>query len=282
MIGMSLSISLLVGIAIGSFAWSFRNGIKRRADRDVAWLDEIRLRFNPNITDSHKYVYWMYGIQFVVILPTLLYLITVKVLALAIWLLFWMLPQVIANYKWKKRLKVLDEQLPVMIRRLGSLLGSGLSFAQALRQMSDDFPPPMMYECMIMSQGWEMGENFDGIVASTAERLELPSFQLFSVIVIMNNQLGGNIVKTLEKLSESLESQNAMNKEIRAATAEGRATIWGLLAAPPLMLGIVTFIDSKSVGELFSTWLGFGILGVASVIIMIGYIWARRIVHFEY
>ena len=279
---LALSISLFTGVAVASLVWSFRRGLQKRLDHDVAWLDEIRLRFDPNVSNSRKYVLWWYGLQFLLVLPLLYLFISMKFLALAVWLLFWFVPQLVADLKWKKRLNLLDEQLPQMIRRLGILLGSGLSFAQALKQLADDFPPPMMYECMIMSQGWEMGENFDSIIVSAAERLDMPSFQLFSIIIIMNNQLGGNIVKTLEELSESLESQNSMKKEIRAATAEGRASIWGLLAAPPLMLGIVTIIDSKSVGEMFSSWLGLGILGLALVFIVCGYIWARRIVHFDY
>ncbi len=278
----TLGIALFTGVAVAALVWSFRNGVSRRIDHDVAWLDEIRLRFKPDVRDSAKYVYYWYCLMFLVIMPLFYFLFSLKILGLALWLAFWFIPQLVADIKWKKRLEELDNQLPQMIRRLGILLGSGLSFTQSLKQLAEDFPPPMMYECLIMSQGWEMGENFDSIVMSASQRLDLPSFQLFAIIVIMNNQLGGNIVKTLEELSASLESQNAMKKEIKAATAEGRASTWGLLAAPPLMLAIVTVIDSDSVMEMFNTWLGFGILCVAGVFIGTGYYWARRIVRIDY
>ncbi len=278
----TLGIALFTGIAVAAFVWSFRNGVSRRISHDVAWLDEIRLRFKPDVKDSEKYIYYWYCLMFIVMMPLFYFLFSLKILGLALWLAIWFIPQLVADFKWKKRLEELDEQLPKMIRRLSILLGSGLSFTQSLKQLAEDIPPPMMYECLIMSQGWEMGENFDSIVASTAQRLDMPSFQLFSVIVIMNNQLGGNIVRTLEELSESLESQNAMKKELKAATAEGRASTLGLLAAPPLMLAIVTLIDSKAVIEMFNTWMGFGMLCVAGVFIGSGYYWARRIVRIDY
>jgi Flp pilus assembly protein TadB len=57
--------------------------------------------------------------------------------------------------------------------------------------------------------------------------------------------------------------------------------IYGLLLAPPVMLGIVTIIDKHAVGLFFTTGMGLGIFAIAMVFILSGVFWARRIARID-
>ena len=277
MYGVILSICLLWATAAAALAWSFRGGFSRRLERDVAWLEEVRLRFNPSAGNSRIYVQAAYFIHCAVLLPLLHFLIPIPFLGIALWLCLWLLPQRVADLKWTLRLRRIDEQLPQMVRKLAALCGAGLAPSEALQQLAQEAPLPIRYECRVMAREWELGADLEGIVALAAERLELESFRLFAAIVEVNNQLGGNLVKTLEELAESLSGQLEMQREVSAAMAEGRMNIYGLLLAPPVMLGIVTIIDSHAVGQFFTTGLGLGIFGIAMLFIVSGALWARSI-----
>jgi len=271
------SICLLSAVAAGALAWSFRGGVKRRMDRDVAWLDEVRLKFSPDCTDSRKYVQIAYLFQVVVMLPVLNFAIPVPLLGIALWLGVWMLPQKIADVKWRKRLHKIEQQLPQTLLKFSALTGAGLSVADAMKQLADETPMPIQYEYRIMAREWEMGSDLNSCVESAASRLDMQSFRLFSSIVTMNNRLGGNLVRALEDLSESLSSLEEMRREVRAATSEGRMNVYGLLAGPPMMLLIITFMDPDAVKMFLSTLIGWAILGPALLLTLIGFLWAKRI-----
>ncbi|MHC4884724.1 MAG: type II secretion system F family protein [Planctomycetota bacterium] len=275
------SICLLAGIAAASLAWTFRHGVERRLDRDVAWLDEVRLRFDPVVSDSRKYVMIFYFVHGAVILPLLHFLIPVPGLGIVLWFALWLLPQKIADRKWVKRLGVIDEQLPAAIRKFAALTGAGMSSADAMRQLSQEAPLPIQVEFRVMAREWDMGADLNAVVEATAHRLDMQSFRLFASVVCMNNRLGGDLVKALEALSASLGGLMEMRREVRAATAEGRANVYGLLAAPPLMLFIIAFIDGEAVSMFLSTPLGWSMLAPALGLTAIGFFWARRIAAIE-
>lgn len=279
--GVMFSICLLWAAAAAALAWSFRDGFCRRLERDAAWLDEVRLMFGPDVTGSRRYVQIAYFVQCAVLLPLLAFLIPVPVLGVVVWMCLWMLPQKIADMKWRSRLKKIDEQLPQTIRKFASLCAAGLSPASALQQLAKEAPVPIRHECLIMSREWDLGANLESIVSLAAKRLGLESFRLFAAVVAVNTRLGGNLVATLEELAESLSSQLEMRREVDSAMAEGRMNVFGLLLAPPIMLGIVTIIDRRAVGLFFSTPTGLGIFALAMVFVLGGTLWARRIANMD-
>lgn len=281
MFGIILSICLLWAAAAAAAAWSFRDGFSRRLERDVAWLEEVRLRFSPSAENSRLYVQIAYFVHCVLLLPLLHFLIPAPFLGIGIWLCLWLLPQRVADLKWMLRLRHIDEQLPQTVRKLAALCGAGLAPSDALQQLAQEAPLPIRYEYRVMAREWEMGADLEGIVALASQRLELESFRLFAAVIEVNNQLGGNLVKTLEDLANSLSAQLEMRREVSAALAEGRMNIYGLLLAPPVMLGIVTIIDSHAVGQFFTTGLGMGIFSIAMMFIVSGALWARSIARID-
>ncbi len=275
------SICLLTAISAGAIAWSFKDGVHRRIMRDIAWLDGIRLKFDPVVRDSKKTVLKFYAIQCIVVLPILNFTIPVPGLGVVFWLGLWILPQKYADFKWNKRLLKIDEQLPQAIRKFSALTGAGMSSADALRQLAAETPMPIQMEFRVMNREWDMGADLNAVVESAANRLELESFRLFASVVCMNNRLGGDLVKALGELSASLGGLIEMRREVRAATAEGRANVYGLLVGPPLMLFIIAFIDKEAVYQFLTTPFGWSILGPAMVMTIGGFLWARKIANIE-
>lgn len=272
-----LSISMLVGVAMLALFLSFRHGVAERFNRDVAWLNSARRRINPNAPDSRGWVLWGYIIYLGVLLPLFHYAIPTPGMGIVIWLCLLLLPQKIADRYWQKHLEQIDAQLPQAIRKFANLCAAGLSPAETLRQLGEESPMPIQAEFREMSQQWQMGSDLPGVFQTAFERLHLESFRLLASAVTANTQLGGNLVATLERLSYSLFEQIETRKEIDAALAEGKMNIYGLLAAPPVMLIIIMFIDAKAVKGFFTSFMGLGIFAAAMLLIGGGAFWACRI-----
>ncbi|GHS90264.1 hypothetical protein FACS1894139_08150 [Planctomycetales bacterium] len=272
----------LFAIAAAALAWSFHRGVARRLDHDAAWLDEARAPFvDGECQHSRRYVIIAYIVQCAVLLPLLLFIMPSMVIGVLLWAVLWFAPQIIADQYWKKRLRQIDEQLPQSVQKFANLCSAGLSSADAMRQLAKELPNPIRREYAMMAQGWDMGAGLAGVVESAANRLQLESFQLFYVAVVTNSSLGGNLVKALSEIAQSLNGQMEMKREVDAAMAEGKMNIYGLLAAPPIMLIIIAFIDADAVRMMFHSGIGLGFFTGAVVLIAIGSIWAWQTAKIE-
>ena len=272
-----LVIGLLVAVAACSLAFSCRHAFAARLDRDISWCDELRQRMDPQAPSSRKLVICVYVVLGCVLLPLFLFLSPIPLLGLAFWMCLLLIPQQFADWHWERHLRAIDAQLPACIGKFASLCSAGLSSADALQQLAAEAPLPIRHEFRVMANEWRMGADLVGVFRLAYLRLGLESMRLLAAAVNANAELGGNLVQTLEQLSVSLYAQWETRKEIGAAMAEGKMNIYGLVAAPPLMLGIICLCDMEAVRLFFSTSMGIGIFVIAMIIIAIGVAWAWSI-----
>lgn len=271
------TICLLAGVAAFSLAFSWRHGFAARLERDVAWCNAMRQRIDPQAPDSRNLVLAIYAVYGCVLLPVLVLLFPIHLIGFGLWLCLLMVPQKIADWSWARHLREIDAQLPGSIRKFASLCSAGLSSADALQQLAAEAPLPIRNEFRTMANEWRMGADLVGVFKLAYLRLGLESMRLLSAAVSANTELGGNLVQTLEQLSTALYSQWETRKEIDATMAESKMNIYGLIAAPPLMLGIICFCDFEAVKLFFTTDIGLAIFAGAMFIIGIGLAWAWSI-----
>jgi len=154
-----------------------------------------------------------------------------------------------------------------------------MTLVQAIDRLAERSPDPIRTEFRIISNQWKMGADLIQSIEEAKRRLELPNFSLFSSALSINQQMGGNVVATLDRLGSSLESIHEMQHEIMSATAEGRMSIKVLAAAPAIMLFLIAFIDFEAVIMVFTEPFGRILLGIAGMLTAAGVLWAWKIVN---
>ena len=272
-----IAIALLFGAAAGLLAFALRGPLRRRFEKDVAWLEHTFWRFSPTPKPARPYVVQAY-IAAAALFVALVLLTGNIILSIAIWAVAIMLPRWYAARAWVKRKEEIDEQLPEAVRQLSSSVGSGLSLAQAIERMAIRAQSPIRTEFYVISNYWKLGADFTTSIEDAKRRLELANFDLFASALVVNHRMGGNVTDTLDRLATSLESIARMKREVHAATAEGRMNIKVLAVAPAIMLGLVSFMDREAVGMLFTRPVGQFILGFCVMLTVVGTMWAWRIV----
>ena len=275
---MQLGSAVLLGIAVATLLWALRGRVSSRWRRDNAWVASKLYQFSPEPRDPKPYVIGMYlaifGSFFV-----LLFLTLNPYLAAALMILVAFAPRYFVNRAWEKRRKKVDEQLPAAVTQMANGVGSGMTLVQAIDRLAERSPDPIRTEFRIISNQWKMGADLIQSIEEAKRRLELPNFSLFSSALSINQQMGGNVVTTLDRLGSSLESIHEMQQEIMSATAEGRMSIKVLAAAPAIMLFLIAFIDFGAVVLVFTEPFGRILLGIAGLLTAAGVLWAWKIVN---
>lgn len=270
-------LALTIGLSGALLVYALRATLMRRFERDVAWLEHTLWRFTPSPKPVRLYVIAYYAFA-LTLLVALLLLLTNPLIGLALWSLAIFVPHWVAARAWAKRKQEVNHQLPGAVRQLSSSVGAGLSLAQAIERMAVRAPLPIRTEFYVIASYWKMGANFATSIEEAQRRLELPNFTLFASAVVVNQAMGGNVTETLDRLATSLEAIERMQRDVHAATAEGRMNIKVMAVAPFIMLGLISFIDREAVGMLFTTIVGQLILGICVLLTGMGTWWAWKIV----
>ena len=273
-----LLLAAMFGGALTLLIWVLRKDLVRRFESDVAWLEHMIWRFTPDPFDGRLYVSLYYLISTVVLIA-LLAILPSSFMAVVIWLVLFMVPKMMVNRAWEKRRKAIHDQLPGSVLKMSTSVASGMSLIQAMERLAEREPAPINLEFKVIANYWNLGADLGSTIDEAKRRLRIQDFNLFASAILINQRMGGNIVVTLERLAESLESIANMRAEIFAATAEGRQNIKVLAVAPLVMLAFVAFIDFHAVMMLFTTPLGNILLGAAILLVLVGTLWAWKIIN---
>ncbi len=273
-----LVLAIMIGGSFGFFLYAVRRDAAEKYFADSAYLQKAIWRFTPEPIDVRPWVVGYYVISAVVFV-LFMALIPAPIVGLLFWLILFLAPKHVIEHKWEKRRQLIDEQLAPSVLQLSTSVAAGMTLAQADERVSETAPEPIRTEFRIMTNQWKHGSDFSKTIEGAKRRLKLQNFNLFASAMLVNQRMGGNVVDTLNRLAYSLQSIESMRREVRSATAEGRMNIKVLAVAPLIMLGIITLMDAEAVGLLFTTNVGWLILGVALAFTVTGTFWAWKIVN---
>lgn len=99
------------------------------------------------------------------------------------------------------------------------------------------------------------------------------------VALLVQTRSGGNLIELLENLSGTIQKRLRLEGRVRALTGEGRMQAAVLIALPSVAFGALFFIARDYVGTLL---MYPGLLAVSFGAQLLGALWIRRCIRFEY
>ncbi|RCL44969.1 MAG: secretion system protein F [Candidatus Thioglobus sp.] len=177
----------------------------------------------------------------------------------------------------KKRLRRLEQQLPEVLVMVSGSLSSGASLNMALESMLKEQPAPIAQEFMLFMREQRIGVDFDVSLRNMERRIPLQDFLMFTAAMRISREVGGNLGEVLTTLAETLRRKATMEGKIESLTAQGR--MQGIvMAGLPILLGVLLFfMEPVAMAKLFTTTIGWGVLGVIIAMEVVGYIFIRKI-----
>ena len=123
-------------------------------------------------------------------------------------------------------------QLPAAFELMSRVVRAGQTISQALRAVSDEFPPPLAAEFASCYEQQNLGLSLESALRDLARRTGLLEIKIFVLALLVQQQTGGNLAELLDKLSGIIRERFQMHGQIRTLTAEGRAQAAVLLVLP--------------------------------------------------
>lgn len=126
------------------------------------------------------------------------------------------------NHKAKKRLAMIEEQLPDAVELMVRSLRVGHPFTSAISIVSKEIKDPLATEFGIISDEATYGRDIGEALKHMAERLDMQDMRFLAVAVAIQQQAGGNLAEILEGLAKVIRARFRLFRRVKAITAEAQ------------------------------------------------------------
>jgi len=148
-------------------------------------------------------------------------------------------------YQQEKRASEIEKTAPDFLRQLSSMLQVGLSFENAMEDMSQYGEGPMYDEMRRTIIEIRMGRNFDEAWIAMSKRLKSRELERIFGIILDGRKSGSSISKVLSDVSDDLRDLMALKRERRSSVM--MSVMFLLIAAviaTPFAIGMVSVYSS--------------------------------------
>lgn len=157
------------------------------------------------------------------------------------------------NKKAKKRMSLLEEQLPDAVELMVRSLRVGHPFSAAIGIVAKEIPDPLGTEFGIIADEAAYGRDITESLKAFAERMDSQDLRFLAVGVSIQQQSGGNLAEILEGLSRVIRARFKLFRKVGAITAEAKWSGMFLSAFPILALVMITVIQPDYYDEVRNT-----------------------------
>jgi tight adherence protein B len=214
--------------------------------------------------------------------PTVIFLVTHSLmLAVIAGLVIGLLPMRVLKIMGKGRRKKFTAQLPDALTTLAGSLRAGRSVGQAMDALSRELADPMGRELRKVVAESRLGRSLHDALADAANRIDSPDFRWAVLAMQIQAEVGGNLAELLDQVAETMRERLRMKGEVKALTAEGRASAMMLVILVPGLGLVMAAVNRAYMTPLITTTPGRIMLGVSTVMITGGYFWMNKMIKID-
>lgn len=191
------------------------------------------------------------------------------------------LPYLVLRKKRRKRLDVLESQLPEALDFLARSMRAGHALTISLTMAGDELPEPISREFRTLAHEQNLGSPMESALDSMCNRVPLLDLRFFSTALMLQRQTGGNLSEILRQLSNLIRERFRLKGQVKALSAHGRLTSMILTGLPLVTTGALTLIAPEYLGGMATDPDGFKLIVAAVVMMFIGTMIIQKIIRIQ-
>jgi tight adherence protein B len=179
-------------------------------------------------------------------------------------------PWLYLRFRHSRRLAKFNAQMPETLGLMAGGLQAGLSLPQAIDTVIREGHEPIAGELRRALMEQRLGVDITDALDGVAHRMESDDFSWVVMAVRIQREVGGNLAEILTTVADTLREREYLRRQVKALSAEGRLSGYILTGLPPLIFAYMLFANPDYVRPLYTTGVGFVIMGLAGVLLAIG------------
>ncbi len=173
----------------------------------------------------------------------------------------------IINSRRHARQDAFTQQLPDTLSAVANSLKAGFSLDQSFQFVSESMPEPTKTEFHRIHMNYRVGYTMAESLRELSHRYPNAEVMLFVSSMILQNQVGGNVIPFLLELGVILRERLKLKNQIKVGTAQVRLSSMIIAVIPYFMLVLLHFSGYRALSETFR---GVLVLMLAVMLQMVG------------
>ncbi len=178
----------------------------------------------------------------------------------------------------KKRIVQFLGSMPEGVELISRALRAGHGLASGLRLVSEEMKGPIAVEFTRVFEEQNLGIPIEIALRNMADRVPVMDVRFFVIAVVIQRQTGGDLAEVLDKIGRLIRQRFELQGHVKSLTAEGRLSGIVLLAMPPSLLLLISFLNYEYASVLFKNPTGVKLLAGTVVMQVLGALCIKKIV----
>ncbi|HSN11529.1 MAG TPA: type II secretion system F family protein [Propionibacteriaceae bacterium] len=181
-----------------------------------------------------------------------------------------------------RRKRAFADQLDSTLQMMAASLRAGYSLLQAIQAMSTEADSPTKDEFSRVLNETRIGRPLNESLVEVSTRMGSEDFNWVAQAIAINREVGGNLADVLDGVAHTIRERNQLHRQVAALSAEGKLSAVILMALPFGVVAFLTVANPGYLNRLFTSTIGWIIVGVAIVMLIVGGIWLRATVKIKF
>ncbi len=183
----------------------------------------------------------------------------------------------VVSARAQRRREAFAEQLPDVLQLLISSLRAGYAVPQGLDAVANQSAEPARSEFQRVMFESRIGRDLSESLAASAQRMQSRDFDWVVSSFEINREIGGDLAQVLDNVARTIRERQQLKRQIKTLTAEGRISAY-VLTALPFLMALVIGVITSGYFEPLTRGPGPLLMGAGVVLMVIGWIWMRRLI----
>ena len=186
-------------------------------------------------------------------------------------------PTLLIRHLETKRREKLEAQLVDALTTITGGVRAGLNLVQSMELLLEHHRGPIRQEFAQLLREYQMGMDLNQAMRNASNRIGSPLYRLTFTAIEMHRLRGGDTAESLDRIAESIRDIQRLEGKLDALTSQGRTQATMMAVMPIVFIAILWTIDPEGIKTLFVEPIGRLLLLAVVVLIVIAFLWIRRI-----
>ena len=184
----------------------------------------------------------------------------------------------VLGFRTGRRQAAFADQLDDSLQLMASSLRAGHSLLRALDSVSHEAASPTAEEFARIVNETRVGRDLSDALDEVAARTASQDFTWVAQAIAIHREVGGNLAEVLDSVGHTIRERNAIRRQVKALSAEGKLSAFVLMALPFGVTGFISLTNPAYLAKFTQSLAGWTMLAVAATMLVVGGLWLKKTV----
>jgi tight adherence protein B len=190
--------------------------------------------------------------------------------------------KLLLKFRASRRQAAFADQLDDSLQLMAGSLRAGHSLLRAVDSVSTEAAAPTSEEFSRIVNETRVGRDLNDALDEVAARMGSDDFVWVAQAIAIHREVGGNLAEVLDAVGHTIRERNAIRRQVKALSAEGKLSAIVLMALPFGVTGFISLTNPGYLAKFTESLTGYAMLGVAAVMLLVGALWLKKTVAIKF